>query len=93
MRERPTLLLLHGGPGSDHSVFRPFAAALAGFAQVIYLVGSLFQGIAYQPFILTLLGVQCAVWTWCRLADSPRRKRLRKAPPPVAVTAEAAPLR
>lgn len=37
MRERPTLVLLHGGPGSDHSVFRPFAAALAGVAQVVYL--------------------------------------------------------
>ncbi len=23
MRERPTLLLLHGGPGGDHSTFRP----------------------------------------------------------------------
>jgi probable O-glycosylation ligase (exosortase A-associated) len=70
----------------------PLAGALQ-FAQIVYLVGSLFQGIAYQPFILTLLGVQCGLWTWCRLADSPRARRVRRAPPPRAVTAEAAPLR
>ncbi len=70
----------------------PLAGALQ-FAQIVYLVGSLFQGIAYQPFILTLLGVQCGLWTWCKLADSPRARRVRRAPPPLAVTAEAAPLR
>jgi hypothetical protein len=73
----------------------PLAGALQ-FGQVVYLVGSLFQGIAYQPFILTLLGVQCALWTWCRLADSPVRRRPRRAPPPPAtdaVTAGPAPLR
>ncbi len=69
----------------------PLAGALQ-FAQVIYLVGSLFQGIAYQPFILTLLGVQCALWSWCRLADSPGHRRSRRATASRAVTAEAAPL-
>jgi pimeloyl-ACP methyl ester carboxylesterase len=37
MREKPTLLLLHGGPGSDHSIYRPAYSALADIAQVIYL--------------------------------------------------------
>lgn len=37
MRERPTLLLLHGGPGGDHSMFRPQFDELADVAQVIYL--------------------------------------------------------
>ena len=38
MRERPTVVLLHGGPGSyDHSYFKPDFAALAGEAQVVYL--------------------------------------------------------
>jgi pimeloyl-ACP methyl ester carboxylesterase len=37
MRERPTLLLLHGGPGGDHSMFRPLFGQLADIAQVIYL--------------------------------------------------------
>lgn len=37
MRERPTLLLLHGGPGLDHAIFRPTYSALADIAQVVYL--------------------------------------------------------
>jgi proline iminopeptidase len=37
MRERPTLLLLHGGPGFDHSSFKPLFSALADTAQVVYL--------------------------------------------------------
>jgi pimeloyl-ACP methyl ester carboxylesterase len=37
MREKPTLLLLHGGPGFDHSIYRPAYSALADVAQVIFL--------------------------------------------------------
>ncbi|HUY27176.1 MAG TPA: alpha/beta hydrolase [Candidatus Binataceae bacterium] len=37
MRERPTLLLLHGGPGADHSYFKPGYSHLSELAQVIYL--------------------------------------------------------
>jgi proline iminopeptidase len=38
MRERPTVVLLHGGPGSfDHSYFKPDFARLSTVAQVVYL--------------------------------------------------------
>src|SRR5262245_16570052 len=37
MRSRPTLICLHGGPGNDHTVFRPAYSALADVAQVVYL--------------------------------------------------------
>jgi pimeloyl-ACP methyl ester carboxylesterase len=38
MRERPTVVLLHGGPGSfDHSYFKPDFGRLAEVAQVVYL--------------------------------------------------------
>lgn len=38
MRERPTLVLVHGGPGGyDHSYFKPHFARLTGEAQVVYL--------------------------------------------------------
>src|SRR5260370_12938559 len=37
MREKPTLLMLHGGPGSDHSIYRPAYSALADVAQIVYL--------------------------------------------------------
>ena len=37
MREKPTLLMLHGGPGFDHSIFRPAYSALSDVAQIVYL--------------------------------------------------------
>jgi pimeloyl-ACP methyl ester carboxylesterase len=37
MRERPTLLLLHGGPGFDHSIYRPAYSALSDITQIVYL--------------------------------------------------------
>jgi pimeloyl-ACP methyl ester carboxylesterase len=38
MRERPTLILVHGGPGSyDHSYFKPHFGRLTSQAQVVYL--------------------------------------------------------
>ena len=37
MREKPTLLMLHGGPGADHSIYKPAYSALADIAQVVYL--------------------------------------------------------
>ena len=36
MRERPTVVLLHGGPGFDHTAFKATYAALAEIAQVVY---------------------------------------------------------
>ncbi|HAT30889.1 MAG TPA: alpha/beta hydrolase [Janthinobacterium sp.] len=36
MREKPTLILLHGGPGYDHSSFKPAFSQLTDIAQVIY---------------------------------------------------------
>ena len=37
MREKPTLLMLHGGPGFDHSIYKPAYSALADIAQIAYL--------------------------------------------------------
>ncbi|MDE2370119.1 MAG: alpha/beta fold hydrolase [Burkholderiales bacterium] len=36
MREKPTLLLMHGGPGFDHSSFKPLFSQLADVAQIVY---------------------------------------------------------
>lgn len=36
MRQKPTLICMHGGPGFDHSSFKPAFSALAGVAQVVY---------------------------------------------------------
>src|SRR5215472_8671049 len=57
---RPTLVLLHGGPGADHSMFKPEFSALGDFAQVVYLdqrgSGRSDRGVP-------------ADWTWRRWAD------------------------
>jgi len=37
MREKPTLLLLHGGPGFDHSTFKPAFSELRDQVQLVYL--------------------------------------------------------
>ena len=37
MREVPTILMLHGGPGFDHSVFKPDLSGFTDIAQVVYL--------------------------------------------------------
>ena len=36
LREKPILVLLHGGPGFDHALFKPAFSSLADIAQVIY---------------------------------------------------------
>lgn len=37
LREKPTLILLHGGPGYDHSGFKPAFSRLADIAQIVYV--------------------------------------------------------
>ena len=36
MREKPTVVLLHGGPGFDHSMYKPAFSQLADIAQLVY---------------------------------------------------------
>ena len=35
-RSKPSLLLIHGGPGFDHSAFKPFFSGLSDLAQIVY---------------------------------------------------------
>ena len=37
MRERPTVVCLHGGPGIDHTPLKPLLAPLADTAQIVFL--------------------------------------------------------
>jgi probable O-glycosylation ligase (exosortase A-associated) len=48
-------------------------------AQIIYMVGSLFVGIAFQPFMFLLVGLQCALWSYVKRTEGlggPRKARL-----------------
>ena len=37
MRRRPTLIVLHGGPGADHSTLKPWFGRFADIVQIVYL--------------------------------------------------------
>ena len=60
MAPRPTLVLLHGGPGADHSLFKPEFAAATDVAQVVYLDQ---RGSGRSD-----VGTP-ASWTWAQWAD------------------------
>ena len=60
MVARPTLVLLHGGPGADHSLFKPEFSVIADVAQVIYL-DQRGSGRSDRS--------EAAKWTWTRWAD------------------------
>ena len=60
--------------GPDEAWAAPLAVALQQ-AHVIYMVGSLFVGIAFQPFIFMLVGLQCGFWSYLKRIDAPARPR------------------
>lgn len=64
----------------DEAWVGPFAVALQ-MASIIYIVGALFQGIAYQPVMLMLIGLQIGLNTYCQRVDSLRPKPARLAKP------------
>jgi pimeloyl-ACP methyl ester carboxylesterase len=37
MREKPTLIALHGGPGADHSIYKPALSQLSDICQIVYV--------------------------------------------------------
>lgn len=37
MRAKPTLILLHGGPGLDHTIYKPAFSQLADVCQIVYI--------------------------------------------------------
>jgi O-antigen ligase len=64
----------------------PLANALQ-LAQCVYLVGALFIGIAYQPFILMLIAIQCGLWSYLRRIDAPVAQRIGQPRRPAVVLA------
>lgn len=47
----------------------PLANALQ-LSQVVYMLGSLFVGIAFQPFIFMVVGLQCGLWSYLKRIES-----------------------
>ncbi|RKF22543.1 putative O-glycosylation ligase, exosortase A system-associated [Altericroceibacterium spongiae] len=46
-------------------------------AQIVYLTGAAFVGIAYQPFAFMIVGMQCALWSYVRRVDREEIERAR----------------
>lgn len=67
-----------GRTGVDEQWQAPLATALQ-FANIIYLVGAIFQGIAYQPFFLLIVGLQIGLSNWCLRRDSAQQKAILQA--------------
>jgi len=49
-------------------------------AQLTYLVGAAFVGIAYQPYIFMLIGLQCGLWSYVRRTSKTVNKAHFKRP-------------
>ena len=56
-------------PDPDAAWIAPLALALQR-SQIVYLVGSGFVGIAFQPFCYMIVALQCGLWSWVRRHDS-----------------------
>ncbi len=53
---------------------RPLATALQG-GHIVYLLGAMFVGIAFQPFIYMLLALQISLWTYLKRREEEARWR------------------
>lgn len=58
-----------GRTGNGETWQAPMAQALQA-ASIIYIIGALFQGIAYQPVMLMIVGLQIALHNQCKAHDS-----------------------
>ncbi|MDE1467427.1 putative O-glycosylation ligase, exosortase A system-associated [Aurantiacibacter sp. D1-12] len=63
-----------GPKRADRDVWMFDLATALQHAQIIFLVGALFVGIAFQSFALILIGFQCALWSFWRI----RRKGFQR---------------
>ncbi len=62
---------LAGDNGEDEAWIAPMATALQ-LATCVYIVGALFQGIAYQPVMLMIIGLQIGLNSYCKRIESAR---------------------
>ena len=75
-----------GTGDEDKKWIAPLATALQSF-QLIYLVGALFVGMAFQPFVWMALGVQIGFDNYVTRRHRPVRKSMLGPPMPAPATA------
>lgn len=65
------------GRTSPHEAWvAPLATALQ-LSQLVYFLGAVFVGIAYQPVMFMIIGLQCGLWSYCRRIDAPEPQPIR----------------
>jgi probable O-glycosylation ligase (exosortase A-associated) len=79
-----------GRTGQGEAWAAPLANALQ-LSQVVYMLGSLFVGIAFQPFCFMLIGLQCGLWSYLKRIESQRGRPEPAAAPAGLQLAVAAP--
>ncbi len=67
----------------DEAWIAPFATALQ-LASLVYITGALFQGIAYQPVMLMIIGLQIGLHNYCHRIESERAKLSHSGRPSLA---------
>jgi O-antigen ligase len=70
----------------DHAWIAPLANALQ-ISQLIYFLGAIFIGIAFQPVMLMIIGLQCGLWSYCRRIEAPAAKPILASRPQLRVSA------
>jgi probable O-glycosylation ligase (exosortase A-associated) len=65
-----------GKTSEDEAWIAPLATVLQ-MASILYIVGALFQGIAYQPVVLMIVGLQIGLNSYCQRIESERANLAR----------------
>ncbi|MDT9013725.1 DUF5935 domain-containing protein [Novosphingobium sp. APW14] len=65
-----------GRTGPHEAWVAPLATALQ-LSQLVYFLGAVFVGIAYQPVMFMIIGLQCGLWSYCRRIDAPAPQPIR----------------
>ncbi|MGE3690379.1 MAG: putative O-glycosylation ligase, exosortase A system-associated [Novosphingobium sp.] len=65
--------------GPDEQWQAPLAMALQQ-AQLVYMLGSVFVGIAFQPFCYMLIGLQIGLWSYLKRIEANRPEAVRQLP-------------
>lgn len=83
------------GPNPGRASWQWGLATALQQAHLIYLTGAAFVGIAYQPFLFMIVGLQCALCTYVNRTEAPQGKAWRRpragaaaGTPPAQVPAE-----
>ena len=65
-----------GRTGPHEAWVAPLATALQ-LSQLVYFLGAVFVGIAYQPVMFMIIGLQCGLWSYFRRIDAPAPQPIR----------------